>query len=106
MTFYRVKLIGQVTGSAYFYSISLPSNVPPIEAKPQALALHTEAFIAGEVSEQVYSTGVSVKPAPRCWSLRVRRWRLVRCEQDADHRNVTKWHFSPEGDIWKVKHYE
>lgn len=106
MKHYRVKLIGQITGSPYRYSIPLAEDVPPIEAKSQALALHTDAFISGEISEQVYNTGASIKPSPRCWSLQVRRWRLVRCVQDCDHRRVTKWHYSPKGDAWKVKHYE
>lgn len=99
---YRVRLIGQVTGRVYVYSIPLPEGVPPIEARSRALSLHTNAFVDEEVDEQVYVTGASVTRAPRCWSLEIRRWRVVRCQMDRAHTHgqVYKYHCSPEGDTW------
>lgn len=106
MNYYRVTLIGQITGRPYTYSVPLSDDVPPIAAKEVALVLHGEAIDSGEVLETVYKQGVKIRHAPRCWSLRARRWRLVRCMQDHAHEKVTKWHYTPKGDAWRVKDYE
>ncbi len=104
MKYYRVTLFGQVTGSPYTYSVGLDDKVPPLAAKEKALALHGEELSEGKAAETVYPQGARIRRAPRCWSLRIRGWRVVRCSQDDVHVYNTKWHFSPGGYIWKVRH--
>lgn len=106
MKYYRVTLIGQYSGAPYTYGVSMNDYVPPIAAKELAFALHGEEINEGKAHETVYRQGVKVRRAPRCWSLRVRGWRVVRCYQDDAHAGVTKWHFAPKGAAWKVKHYD
>ena len=103
---YRVTMIGQVTGAPYTYSVSILDDVKSVglAAKECALALHREEMTRDMFLEDVYPQGIRVRRAPRCWSLRVRRWRVVRCHQDDAHEHVTKWHFSPKGDVWKTNH--
>lgn len=106
MKYYRVTLIGQYSGAPYTYGVSMNDDVPPIAAKELAFALHGEEINEGKAHETVYRQGVKVRRAPRCWSLRVRGWRVVRCCQDDAHARVTKWHLTPKGDIWKVRYYD
>lgn len=107
MKYYRVVLIGRYSGAPYTYVVNLADNVPALAAKEVALALHGQEIAEGKARETVYLQGVKIRRAPRCWSIRVRSWRIVRCCQADAHIGEVHWHLSPKGHLWKVNpdHY-
>ncbi len=100
MRSYRVTLTG-ISGAEYVYSIPLPENVPPIEAKARALALHGDDLLNPDSGvDEVVRPGARIERAPRCGAWWWARFRPVRCVLDRAHAYNPggEWHVSPKGD--------